>query len=182
MKKLLLVVGVILLLTTGCGQKMASTPRERVEEWMMNYQQREEGVVNELVDWLMDQDLEDEERTNYQSVLEKQYQNLSYEILSEEIDGNMATVVAEIEVLDYHTSMSNSRDYFLNHQEEFLETPVTEDEIDNQKELKSYQIEELGRVEDTTKYQITFELIQVNNDWQIKDVDTSTFLKMYGLY
>ena len=130
----------------------------------------------------MNQDLEEEMRNDYQTALEKQYQNLSYEIISEEIDGNMATVVAEVEVLDYHTSMANSRDYFSKHQEEFLETPVEDSELDNRKELKEYQIKELGGVEDTTNYQITFELIQVNNDWQIKDVDTSTFLKMYGLY
>ena len=182
MKKILLLVVVAILLVTGCGMEKSATPTERVEEWMMTFQKRDEGVVKELTDWLMGQDLEEEDRNEYQNALEKQYQNLSYEIVSEEINGEDATVVAEIEVLDYHSSMVQSRDYFANHQEEFIDEVKEDNEIDDLKEFTTYKIKELSKVEDKTKYQIIFELVKINNDWQIQDIDSSTFLKMYGLY
>ena len=181
MKKILCLL-VLLLLVTGCGMKMESTPREKVEDWMSNYQMYDDSITGRLKDFLDGQELEEETRKEYQNVLEKQHQNLSYNILSEDIDEDKATVEVEIEVLDYYSSFNKSRNYFKEHQEEFMDSVVEEQDIDNLKEFIEYKIKELSKVNEKTKYNITFHLIKVDNDWEIEDVDQDTFLKMYGLY
>ena len=64
----------------------------------------------------------------------KQYQNLSYKIKSEEIDGNNATVDVEIEVYDYATSITESRKYYSEHRDEFLD----DDNTNNTKDIEAY--------------------------------------------
>ena len=180
MKKILL--GIILLLfITGCEMKMDMTPSEAVANWMTSHQERNDSVVKELDDWLDKQNLDNESKSSFKTALEKQYQNLSYEILEEDIDKDKATVVVEIEVLDYYSSFEKSRDYFEKHLEEFFET-VPEGRTNDSKELRTYQIKGLENVEDKTKYQITFDLTKDNNTWKIDDTKEDIFMKMYGLY
>lgn len=180
MKKILF--GIILLLfITGCETKMMNTPSEVVTDWMTHHQERDDSVVKELDDWLDKQELDDESKSNFKTALEKQYQNLSYEVLEEDINEDKATVVVEIEVLDYYSSFAKSREYFEKHLEEFYEK-VPEEPINNSKELKTYQISELENVEDKTKYQITFDLTKDNNNWKLDDTKEDIFMKMYGLY
>ena len=173
MKKIIGII-ILLIIVCGCSMKMMHTPSEKVTEWMRHYQERDENVVKELEDWLETQELEEELKKEYQKTLEKQYQNLSYEIIKEETTGEEATVVVEIEVLDYHSSIDKSEDYYEKHREEFGE--------ENQNNYMKYKIEELSKVDDKTKYQITFDLIKIKNDWEVKDINEDTFLKLYGLY
>ena len=50
-------------------------------------------------------------KEKYKDLLEKQYQNLSYKIKDEEIEKDTATVVVEIEVLDYKTAINKVKEY-----------------------------------------------------------------------
>ena len=84
----------------------------------------------------------EEQKKEYKSLIEKQYQNLSYKIKNEEIVGNNATVEVEIEVLDYATSINNSKKYFLEHESEFLkenEAQIKEDDLDKAKTYIDYK-------------------------------------------
>lgn len=180
MKKILL--GLILLLfITGCEMKMNETPSEAVVDWMTYHQERNDSVIEELNNWLDKNGYDGDMKNNYKFVLEKQYQNLSYEILEEDINDDEASVVVEIEVLDYNSSLEKSREYFEGHLEEFFET-IPDTPINDSKELKEYQISELANVEDKVKYQITFDLTKEKNNWVIDDSDEVIFKKMYGLY
>ena len=181
MKKIMIIMLVGLFVITGCGKKVV-TPTEKVEQYLTFFQEREKGVVEKLSDWIMDQDLEEDLRSTYQDIMEKQYQNLSYEILKEEIEDDKATVVVEIEVLNYQASLEKSKDYFLNHQEEFFDIVKEQEEVEKTKEYKEYRIKELQNVKDKTKYQITFQLTKRNKEWVIDEIDNATFLKMYGIY
>lgn len=181
MKKLLIIL-VGLLFLTGCNTSMESRPQEKVEEWLAQYMQQDEGVVEELREWLMDENLDDEERGTYQSILEKQYQNLSYKILEEEIEGNKAEVEVEIEVLDYKTSMNASRDYYENHRDEFTEEVSPDMPIEEIKEFIDYKLDQLKKVEDKAKYTLEFHLKREEDEWRITKIDDDAFLKIYGLY
>ena len=128
MKKIFLVLLLSLFIFTGCGNKM-NTPTARVEEFLGKYQKMDNEVLDQLKS-IIDEDssMSDEQKKEYQSLLEKQYQNLSYKIKDEKIEDDTATVDVEIEVYDYATSIRNSREYFREHRDEFENTKETIDE------------------------------------------------------
>ena len=100
MKKILIGLS-LLLLITGCTSTM-NTPTKKVEEFLGKYQSMDSEVLAQLDQVISDDiNMSDDQKSEYRSLLEKQYQNLSYKIKNEEIDGNKATVDVEIEVYDY---------------------------------------------------------------------------------
>ena len=120
MKKLLITFSLILILVTGCGAKMG-TPTAKVEEFLGKYQSMNSEVLTQLDSVISsDNAMSDNQKKEYKSLMEKQYQNLSYKIKSEEIDGDRASVDVEIEVYDYATSISKSKNYYSEHQDEFM--------------------------------------------------------------
>ena len=98
-------LGFLLLLLAGCTNTM-ETPTSKVEEFLGKYQRLDDDVTSQLDGVLADdKSMSDEQKEEYRAILEKQYQNLSYKIENEEIDGDNATVDVEIEVLDYATTI-----------------------------------------------------------------------------
>ena len=181
MKKILICLSLLLLLVTGCGNNM-NTPTKKVEEFLGKYQSMDSDVLTQLDNIIAsDETMSDDDKKEYRSLMEKQYQNLSYKIKDEEIDGDTATVLVEIEVLDYATSIGKSREYYNDHPEEFAEedaepTINEEDrrETDESKpgdtEAGDSLIEQSGEalddigdaLEETAKY-ITYKIEQLKN-------------------
>lgn len=134
MKKILILFSLILLFITGCGTKMG-TPTAKVEEFLGKYQSMDTAVLAQLDSVIAnDSGMSDDQKKEYRGLMEKQYQNLSYKIKSEEIDGNNATVDVEIEVYDYATSITESRKYYSEHRDEFLD----DDNTNNTKDIETY--------------------------------------------
>ena len=118
MKKILIVLFLFLLLT-GCSMG-TNTPTDSVEKFLGKYQSMDSEVLAQLDKVVSDDDtMNDNQKKDYQSLMEKQYQNLSYKIKDEKIDGDTATVLVEIEVYDYANSIAESRDYYNEHKDEF---------------------------------------------------------------
>lgn len=170
MKKLIYSL-LLLLFLTGCSLTKMETPREKVEEWLMSYQKNENPLKEELEEYLEGEDFK-ENKEKYKTLLEKQYNNFSYKILEEEIEEDEAEVEAEIEVLDYASAIKKAKEEF----------DSEEGVVEETKEFIERQIDALTKVEEKTKYQVTFYLEKEENEWVIKDLDQDTFLKMYGLY
>ena len=83
MKKLLITFSLILILVTGCGTKMG-TPTAKVEEFLGKYQSMDSEVLTQLDSVIAtDSAMSDNQKKEYKSLMEKQYQNLSYKIKSE---------------------------------------------------------------------------------------------------
>lgn len=119
MKKIIVFLGISILLFTGCDNAM-STPTERVEEFLGKYQSMDSEVLAQLDSVISaDTDMNDDQKKEYRSLLEKQYQNLAYKIKDETITDDTATVDVEIEVYDYATSIAKSREYYDEHKDEF---------------------------------------------------------------
>ena len=134
MKKLLIIFSLILMLVTGCGTKMG-TPTAKVEEFLGKYQSMDSEVLTQLDSVIStDSAMSDSQKKEYKSLMEKQYQNLSYKIKSEEIDGDSASVDVEIEVYDYATSITKSKNYYNEHRDEFMGNDT--DNSQNNEEIK----------------------------------------------
>ena len=209
MKKILIYLSLFILLITGCTNNM-NTPTKKVEEFLGKYQSMDSEVLTQLDDIVStDTTMTDDEKKDYRSLMEKQYQNLSYKIKDEEIDGDNATVLVEIEVFDYATSINKSRKYYDEHPDEFKDedkATINDDNKDNNKDDNTlgdkasdavdsakdkieesskyieYKIKQMMNVTDKIKYEITFHLTKVDGTWKVDDISDIDRQKIHGLY
>ena len=186
MKKILFCLSLFLLLAVGCTNTM-NTPTKKVEELLGKYQKMDSTVLAQL-DSVISEDvnMSDEQKKEYRSLMEKQYQNLSYKVKNEEIKGNTATVDVEIEVFDYATSIADARKYYNEHQDEFKDDDSLsekEEEIDKNSKYIDYKIKQLKNVTDKKKYEITFNLNKDNDGiWELDNISDTDREKIHGLY
>ncbi len=191
MKKIIVCLSLLLLLAVGCTNTM-NTPTKKVEELLGKYQKMDSTVLAQL-DSVISEDvnMSDEQKKEYRSLMEKQYQNLSYKIKNEEIKGNNATVDVEIEVFDYATSIALSRKYYSEHKDEFKDEEKDDDTvgekveeaIDKSSKYIDYKIKQLKNVTDKKKYDITFNLSKDEDGiWKLDDISDIDRQKIHGLY
>lgn len=178
MKKLFFVVALLFLFTTGCGD-MSNTPTMKVEDFLGKYQSMDSDVLSQLDDVIKeDLDMDDDAKTEYKSLMEKQYQNLSYKIKNETITGDKAVVDVEIEVYDYRNAIAKAEEYRDKNKEEFLD----DNKNDDISKYIKYKIDELKKVSDKRKYPITFNLHKDDGEWILDDISDSDREKLHGLY
>lgn len=191
-------VGMLLLLVAGCGNNM-STPTNKVEEFLGKYQSMDEDVLVQLDQVIAKDDtMNDDQKDKYKALMEKQYQNLSYKIENEDLEGDSATVDVEIEVLDYATTVSKAQEYYNDHKDEIEEKykekkedndNVVEDAVDDTLQAAeesaayiNYKLEELETANDTVTYTITFYLTKEDGFWVLQDISDLDRKKLHGLY
>ncbi len=167
MKKIFIII-MSLMLITGCSKEM-NTPTSKVERFINDYQNLSDNVIDNLEKSIKKEDLTEKQKKKYQTIMEKQYQNLSYKITDEEIINDTAIVNVEIEVLNYSYSLSNSKKYYEEHKEEI-------------KNYNDYKLKELEKVEDKIKYNIVFSLTEFNGVWELNELDKNDLKKIHGLY
>ena len=127
-KKLLLLLIPILFLV-GC--EMGNTPTSKIENLLMKYQKTDEDIISGINGVVDIQDMSEARKERYKEILAKQYKNLTYKIKDELIDGDNATVVVEIEVLDYKNAINDLV---------FDSTIYTKETYDDEKLNKFYKL------------------------------------------
>lgn len=197
MKKIFIFSSIMLLLLfTGCTTN--NGPSKKVEEFMGKYQSMDNDVLAQLDNVVSsDSSMSDEQKKNYKALMEKQYQNMSYKIKNEEVNGDNATVDVEIEVYDYASSVAKSKKYYEEHKEEFADdakknssdekdndndSNLIKDAIETSSKYIDYKIKELQNVSDKVKYTITFNLHKEDNEWVLDDISDVDRKKLHGLY
>lgn len=150
------------------GCTMGNSPTSRVEDLFTKYQKLDEDISMGIDNVVNQQDLTKDHKERYRKLLERQYKNLSYEIKDELIDGDNATVLVEIEVVDYKKAISD----------------LTFDSDNYTKE--SYDEEKLGRLEKTQdKVKYTLE-VKVRKDddgnWKVEALTPEQIKKIQGMY
>lgn len=193
-KKLIILFGIFVLFLTGCGNN-SETPTNSVESFLGKYQSMDSQVLTQLDNIISnDTTMNDNQKADYQSLMEKQYQNLSYKIKDENISGDNATVLVEIEVFDYANSILKSREYYNEHRDEFeSDDSYNNDQSDESGEIVGgaiddmaafidYKIKQLKDVTDKAKYEITFYLSRKDEKWVVEDLSDTDRQKIHGLY
>ncbi len=153
---------------SGC-EKTINTPTSKVEDLLNQYQNLSPSIIDNLKDSIEKEDMTKEQKKKYESLMEKQYQSLSYKIKNEEIVEDTAVVDVEIEVLNYSYSIANSKKYYDEHREEI-------------KDFNDYKLEQLEKVTDKIKYDLTLNLTRYNGFWELDDIDNNDLEKIHGLY
>lgn len=179
MKKIFLVMITVFFLT-ACGMK--ETPTKAVEDYLRKYQDVDSSINENMEKILKMDELDEEQEKTYKSLLQKQYQNLSYKIIDEKKDGDNAEVEVEIEVLDYNNTNNKSMEYFKEHKDEFTDKDIDLEDLKNVKEFINYKLDELLKAQEKIKYTLTFNLTKENNEWKIEEISEDDLLKLHGLY
>lgn len=174
-KIMLLAVCFIMLFTTACS--LGSTPTSAVERLLSKYNTNDEEIVVELDDYVNESDLTDEQSTKYKDVYLKQFKDMKYEIKEEKIDGDTATVTAQITVYDYYNAEKEANDYLTNNPDEFQTDGVYDKSL-----FTDYKLKKLSEANDTVDYTIDFTLTKVDNEWVVNDLTNEQLEKIHGVY
>ena len=162
MIKIWLVV-IMTLLFSGC--MIANTPTSKVEDYLGKYQRLDKDISLNYVQLSNDADITDNQIKNYQALIEKQYKSLAYEIKEEMVDGNRATVTAQVKVYDY--------------KEVFEKYDKSNYDLDQYHDLI---IDSLKAQKDKVTYTIEFKLTKNNNDeWKLVDLTDEDHEKLLGI-
>jgi len=162
---------------TGCSltEQKAS---DAVKDYLSQYNNLGDTVITDLSTLVDAEDLNDNQKEVYKKVLEKQYQDLKYEIVNEEYDGDTAEVEVNITVYDLYKAQIDSATYLSNNLTEFNGENGS---YDNEKYL-DYKLEQMKKITDTVDYTIDFKVVKVDNKWVVEQLDTDDLEKIHGIY
>lgn len=167
-----------LLLFAGCSVIM-STPTKEVEVFLGKYQKQDNEVIKQL-DSVIDKDttMNNEQKKEYKEVMKKQYQNLTYKIKEETIDGDNATVEVEIEVFDFYKTSKDADKELVNNNKDFL----GEDGLVDNSKFMDYKIKKLKETKEKVTYTLNFTLTKKDKEWVMNDITDSDREKIHGIY
>lgn len=166
MKKKLLLLLIPILFLVGC--EMGNTPTSKIENLLMKYQKTDEDIISGINDVVDIQDMPEARKERYKEILAKQYKNLTYKIKDELIDGDNATVVVEIEVLDYKNAINDLV---------FDSTIYTKETYDDEK------LNRLEQVTDKVTYTLEINLNKDDDgDWRVLALTNEDIKKIQGMY
>jgi len=177
MKKILTILSIIIL--TGCGAlDISNTPTKKVEEFLNKYQILDEEILNEL-DNVIDEkiNLNEENKKEYRKIIKKQYKDMQYTIKEETIDGNEATVTAEIIVKDFTKIINDAEVYKRQNIKEFYENEIYNDNL-----YKKYLIEKLKDAKERVTYTLEFKAHKQNKKWVLDPITEEIEDKILGIY
>ncbi len=176
MKKLFVTLLSCLLLV-GCSlvEEKAS---DAVKDYLSQYNNLGDTVITDIATLVDSENLNDDQKKVYESVLKKQYQDLKYEIVNEEYNGDTAEVEVNITVYDLYKAQTDSATYLSNNLSEFNGENGS---YDNEKYL-DYKLEQMKKITDTVEYTIEFKVTKVDDKWTVEQPSTDDLEKIHGIY
>ena len=165
-KLLLFALPILFIFLVGC--EMANTPTSKVEDLFTKYLKLDTDIDNGIDNILDEQNLSESQKERYRKILENQYKNLSYHIKEETVDGDNATVTAEIEVTDLKKS---------------LEGLVFDSTIYTKETFDEERLNRLEQAKDKVKYTLELTLTKGSNDeWKLNALTNEQIKKIQGMY
>jgi len=179
MKRKILILVSLLVVLAGCSLTGSTTsPKRVVEELFGNYQSLNSDVLDQLDEVIAGETLTTTQKSDYEELMRKQYQNLTYTIKDEVIDGDTAVVTVEIEVYDYAKAVKDAEAYAAENEDKFLDDKGTvSDSL-----YQDYKIQQLKAVTDRTKYTLDLGLTKKDNEWKLDELSDMERQKIHGLY
>ena len=178
MKKFLLSLLMVFILS-GCGNlNIGNTPSKKVEDYLNKYQTLDSEVLYDLETTLnLDATISNEERADYLDFMKKHYQDMKYEIKDETIDGDNATVEVAVTVRDYSNVVEQTDNY--KQQTNNLDNKMNDEEKIS---FSAYRLKELKKAKNTITYTLYFTLIKKDGKWVLNQPTNSDLNKINGLY
>lgn len=179
MKKLLKVIvfSLVFSLMVGCGC-MKKTAKGAVEDYLSQYKNLSANVIGDMDNVINNENLTDKDKEKYREVLKKQYQDLKYEVVNEEYNGDTAKVDVKIKVYDLYKVQKEADEYLNNNTNEFMENGVYNSDL-----FMSYKLDKMRDAKDMVEYNITFSVSKdEDGNYKVINVSNDTTLKIHGIY
>ena len=176
MKKILTLLFLSIIVITGCSMKKENknTPTYKVKAYLDSYNKLDDNLLDDLNNLVDDmKSYSDTQKERYRELMKKHYKDLKYDIKSEKIDGDDATVEVEIEVYDYSKIMNKNVDM-----SEYKKDDGTYD----MEAYYNYQLGQLEKVKNKVVYTINFSLKKENGEWTIIEPSEVVKQKIHGIY
>ncbi len=177
MKKLFIICSLIVSTVLMVGCDSMNTPTKRVEEYLSKYTSLDNVVVTDLDLSAELEGLNTENTELYKSVIKRQYQDMKYEIVNEQINGDDAVVTAKITVYDLYKSSLNADQYLSTNASDF-----TVNGIYDKNSFMNYKLGKMNTTTETIDYTIDLYLNKLDDKWAVQDLDNTTKEKIHGLY
>lgn len=168
---------ILLLIISGCACTTEKAS-DAVKEYLSKYNQKNDTILVQLNALIEEENLSEEQAKKYKEIMEKQYEDLKYEIEEEVYEGDEATVVTKITVYDLYKAQKEAEDYKMSHQEEFL----NEDKIYDANKYLDYKLEKMKKNTEKVEYTINFKLVKKEGKWVLDKVNTEDLEKIHGIY
>lgn len=166
----------LFFITFGCSN--GNTAKSVVEDYLSSYQNLEYQVIVDMEEAVLaEDDLNDEQKEVYRNILMKQYEDLEYEIVSEEYIGDNAVVIVNINVYDLYSASVEASSYLSENSKEFYEDGVYSQEL-----YLDYKLEVYKSVTNKVNYTIEFSLYKEDGIWQLGDTNSEILSKIHGIY
>ncbi len=172
MKKFLFLF-IALAFFTGCDSKNDSEPADTVSDFFKKYQTSDSAVISDLDDTLAsDASLTDDERSEYRDFFEKHYNDITYKIISTNINGDSANVETAVTVRNYASAINDANSYKSTHESEF----------DMNKTFAKYRLDEMKKSNDVRTYTMNFTLTKTDEKWKMDPLNSTQEDQLNGLY
>lgn len=179
MKQKLWILLCLAVLLVGCTvSSKASSPTKAVENLFNKYQTLNEDVLDQLNNVIAGQKLTEQQKKDYNELMRKQYQNLSFKVKDETVDGETAVVTIEIEVFDYAKASEETETYAAEHEEEFLD----KDKNLSDNLYENYKISKMKAIKERTKYILDIGVTKKDGEWRVNNLSDMERQKIHGLY
>jgi hypothetical protein len=179
MKKILICTMLFLssFLLIGCGEEM--TPRQAVRDYMESYVTLDDSVIDQLNKYVDgNEELTNEHKVTYKEILRKQYSSLTYSILNERIEDNVAYVEVEINVKDLYKIRKETNEYYANNKNEFNDNNGVYDVS----KFITFQLDKMKAATETVKYKLELKVVKSDDDWDVAQLSNSDLEKIHGIY
>ena len=179
MKKFALISLIIItLLLSGCNNMM-NTPTKKVEMFLAKYQTLDSDVLADLDRVIAEEvNFNSTQRDTYRNLMKKHYQNLTYDVKDEVVNGDKATVKVEIEVTDFSKAITKADTTLETNPEQFYNE---NNEYDIFK-FNDYRLDLLKKVKERVKYTLELKLTKKDDKWELDDLTDSDYDKLNGIY
>ena len=176
MKKALSAIICLLIILSlgGCGDSAIKA----VEQYLAKYNSLDSEVLADINDIVSKENLDDNDKDTYIDIFKKQYTDLKYDIVSEEYDGDEATIKVKITIYDLYKVQKEASDYLVANNDEFIDD---DGNYDSEKFIK-YKLDQMKKTSTTVDYTIDFYVVKTNKGWVVSSLSNSDLEKIHGIY
>lgn len=178
MKRLLLCLMLVLSMffVSGCG--MEKSARDVAIEYLELYRTKDKVVMDELGEFIENENLNDIQKEKYKEILEREYGTLMYKVVDEQYEGNVAFITMEITVIDLYKSQEESAKYFNENPTKFND----EDGEYDRDLYTDYKLDMMSNETDTITYTIDIKVEKDGDDWKVVQLSNESLEKIHGIY
>lgn len=175
-KLFLLIILLSVVILSGCGKNM--TAKEAVADYLEMYITLDNKVVSQLDEYVNKEDLSDDQKNTYKSILKKQYTTMNYNVIGETYNGDTAYVRVKVNVMDLYKVQKESDLYLEEHKDEFND----DNGVYDAGKYIAYKLKQMKEATETTEYEIEFKVVKTNNNWEVSQLSNDDLEKIHGIY